>query len=261
VLLATQSDALVLASVARYRRFDGYTSIEVPERRDFWYGHALILDREPAPDDRAMWIARHAEHFRRIDVRRHTIVWEVTGTRERGPELGPNVRGEIERSIVFARRTPYGTAVDARVRPLASDADWDAAAALSALEDTDASPEMRDFGHWRFGIVRSDATNGRMRMWGIWDGDELAAFAGIYGSPTLARFTTPVTRAAYRGRGLFRALCAAAVDATLHARPQATVIICAAAGEAPEGIYRRLGFEAVGETYGLLGERGEATGA
>jgi predicted GNAT family N-acyltransferase len=77
----------------------------------------------------------------------------------------------------------------------------------------------------------------------------------------LARFATPVTRAAYRGRGLFRALCATAVDATLHAHPRATVVICASAGEAPEGIYRRLGFEAVGETYGLLGELGEATGA
>ena len=260
-MLATQSEVLVLASIASYRRFEGYTIVEVPTRRDFWYGHALILDREPAPEDRAAWIARHAEHFRGIDVRRHTIVWEVVGERERGPELGPNVRGEIQRSIVFARRMPYGTTVDARVRPLASDADWDAAAALSALEDAEASPEMRDFGHWRFGIVRSDAANGRMRMWGIWDGDELAAFAGIYASPTLARFTTPVTRAAYRGRGLFRALCATAVDATLRTYPQATVVICASAGDAPERIYRRLGFEAVGETYGLLGELVEATGA
>ncbi len=261
MLLATQSDALVLASVARYRRFDGYTSIEVPERRDFWYGHALILDREPAPDDRAMWIARHAEHFRGIDVRRHTIVWEVAGTRERAPQLGPNVRGDIERSIVFARRAPYGGRVDARVREFDSDEAWDAAAALSALEDAASSPEMRDFGHWRFGIVRADAARGRMRMWGIWDGDELAAYAGVYASPTLARFTTPITRAAYRSRGLFRALCTTAVDATLREHPHATMVICATAGEPPETIYRRLGFEAVGETYGLLGEPLEATGA
>jgi hypothetical protein len=260
-MLAARSEALVLASIASYRRFDGYTLVEVPTRRDFWYGHVLILDREPARQDQATWIAQHAEHFRGIEVRRHTIVWEVLGERERGPALGPNVRGEIQRSIVFVRRTAYGVAVDARVRPIESDADWDAAAALSALEDAGASPEMRDFGHWRFGIVRSDAANGRMRMWGIWDGDELAAYAGIYASPTLARFTTPVTRAAYRGRGLFRALCATAVDATLRTYPQATVVICASAGEAPERIYRRLGFEAVGETYGLLGELVEATGA
>jgi GNAT superfamily N-acetyltransferase len=260
-MLAAQTDALVLASVARYRRLDRYTAVDVPTRRDFWYGHALILDCEPAVEDQAMWIARHSEHFRGIDVRRHTIVWEVTGERERAPVLGPNVRGEIQRSIVFARRTPYGVDVDARVRPLVTDIDWDAAAALSALEDAEASPEMRDFGHWRFGVVRSDAANDRMRMWGIWDGDVLLAYAGIYASPSLARFTTPVTRAAYRGRGLFRALCATAVDATLGSYPEATVVICASADEAPATIYRRLGFEAVGETYGLLGERAEATGA
>jgi GNAT superfamily N-acetyltransferase len=260
-MFATRSDALVLASVASYRRFDGYTIVEVPSRRDFWHGHALILDREPEPEDQAMWIARHAEHFRGIDVGRHTIVWEVAGERERAPIRAPNVRGEIQRTIVFTRRSPYGGIADARVRAFDGDADWDASAALSALEDASASPEMRDFGHWRFGIVRSDAANGRMRMWGIWDGDELVAYAGIYASPTLARFTTPVTSAAYRGRGLFRALCATAVDATLRAHPQATIVICATADEAPATIYRRLGFEAVGETYGLLGERGEATGA
>jgi hypothetical protein len=260
-MLATQSDALVLASIARYRRFDGYTAVEVPTRRNFWYGNALILDREPAPDDQAMWVARHAEYFRGIDVGRHTIVWEVAGERERAPELGPNVRGEIQRSIVFSRRSPYGAVADTRVRAFDGDKDWDAAAELSALEDATASPEMRDFGYWRFGIVRADAARGHMRMWGIWDGDELAAFAGIYASPTLARFTTPVTRERDRGNGLFRALCATAVDVTLSAYPEATVVICASAGEAPATIYRRLGFEAVGETYGLLGERGEATGA
>lgn len=259
-MFATRSDALVLASVASYRRFDGCTIVEVPTRRDFWYGHALILDREPAPEDQAMWIARHAEHFRGVHVGRHTIVWEVAGERERAPVLGPNVRGELQRTIVFARRSPYDVVTDARVRAFESDADWDAAADLGALEDAEASPEMRDFGHWRFGIVRADGARGRMRMWGIWDGDELAAFAGIYASPTLARFTTPVTREGYRGRGLFRALCATAVDATLRVHPGATVIICATAGDAPEAIYRRLGFEAVGEAYGLLGER-EATGA
>jgi|GEM_PF-1497476 len=260
-MLATQTDALVLASVARYRRFDGYTAVEVPSRRDFWYGHALILDREPEPEDQAMWIARHAEHFRGIDVGRHTIVWEVVGERERAPALGPGVRGELQRTIVFARASPYVGIMDSRVRAFEGDADWDAAAELGALEDATATPEMRAFGHWRFGIVRADAARGRMRMWGIWDGDELAAFAGVYESPTLARFTTPVTRAGYRGRGLFRALCATAVDATLRAHPEATVVICATAGEAPAAIYRRLGFEAVGETYGLLGERAEATGA
>jgi hypothetical protein len=260
-MLATQTDALVLASIARYRRFDGYTAVEVPSRRDFWYGHALILDRAPAPAQQAMWIARHAEYFRGIDVGRHTIVWEVVGERENAPVLEANVRGEIQRTVVFARRSSYGGSADTRVRAFDGDADWDAAAELSALEDATASPEMRDFGTWRFGIVRSDAANGRMRMWGIWDGSELLAYAGIYATPTLARFTTPITRATYRGRGLFRTLCATAVDATLTAYPEATIVICATAGEAPATVYRRLGFEAVGEAYGLLGKRGEATGA
>ena len=251
--LAAESDALVLASVAQRRAYAGYAVVEVPSRRDFWYGNALVLEHEPRAADRAAWIARHAEHFPQLAIERRTIVWETAGVRERAPARGDDAAEDIERSIVFVRREPYGTPPDPRVRPFRDDADWDAAVAMNAAEDVESTPAMSAFSRWRFGVTRADAARGRMRMWGRWEGRELAAFAGVYASDGLARFATPVTAERFRGRGFFRTLCATAVDATLESTPNAAIVIVAAAGSDPEIVYRRLGFAAEGEFFGLLG--------
>ncbi len=253
---AIRSDALVLASIALRERHDGYTVVDVPSRPDFWYGHALVLDLPPAAPELAAWVERHALHFPAAYVRKRTIVWETEGDAVRAPRVEAPPHGVLERSIVFVRTERYGAPPDERIRPLRDDADWDAAAALNAAEEEDSSLAMQSFARWRFGVVRADAARGRMRMWGLWHEGALAAFAGVYASDALARFATPVTREPDRGRGFFRRLCETAVDATLDERPDATIVICATAGEAPEAIYRRLGFTAAGEVYGFLAEPG-----
>ena len=188
----------------------------MPSRPDFWYGHALVLDRQPEPADHARWVARHAEHFRGTNVQKHTIVWSVEGERDRAPVIGPGVGDAIlERSIVFARRSPFGSAPDARVRELRDARDWDAAANLSAASDADASVALQVFGRWRFATIRADGMAGRMRMWGAWEGGDLVAFAGLYASDLVARFVTRSRAPTGGGRGLFRALCEAASDAAM----------------------------------------------
>jgi len=248
VPLASETDALVLAGIALRRRFEGYTLVEVPARRDFYFGNLLVLDREPEPADMPRWIARHAEHFAGTGVRRHTLSWERGAVGEAAPVLGSGVACELARSIVFVRRSPLPPAKTDGVRELATDADWDEAAAIDAAE---YEPTVADFGRWRFRVVREDARAGRLRMWGLRHAGALVAFAGIYAVRGLARFATPVTLASFRRRGAFRTLCTVAVDATLERDPGATIVICAPAGEPPEAIYRALGFEVAGEQLGL----------
>jgi len=67
----------------------------------------------------------------------------------------------------------------------------------------------------------------------------------------LARYQSVMTDAAYRRRGLCRALVAAAAR---HAREQLRadrLIIAAAAGEMPEKLYASLGFAAAGLQRGV----------
>ena len=190
--------------------------------------------RRPRPK-LASWVERHAQHFPAALVRKRTIVWETQGDAARAPRIETPPHGVLERSIVFVRTERYGAPPDERIRPLRDDADWDAAAALNAAEEEDSSLAMQSFARWRFGVVRDDASCGRMRMWGLWHEGELAAYAGVYASDALARFATPVTRERDRGRGFFRRLCETAVDATLDDRPDATIVICATAGRTARG--------------------------
>ena len=254
--IANDTDALVRAGVERRRAFDGFTLVEVPERRDFWFGNALVLDREPAAADRRRWIDRHAELFAGAPIQRHVIVWEIDGERDAPPAPSPRADGALDRSTVFVRREPFASAAtNARpaVREMDGDAAWAAAAALAGAAFAPyESPAAAAFDRWRFAAQRDDARAGRLRAWGFWDADELVGFAGIYASATAARFATPVTHVAHRGRGVFRTLATVAVNETLRAHPQAFVAICAATGEAPAVVYRKLGFTAVGEQYGLV---------
>ena len=251
--IANDTDALANASFARRRAFAGYTMVETPERRDFFYGNTLVLDREPDPAEHAAWVRRHAAHFAGTGVKRHAIVWERDGVSESPASPGPGVDGVLERSIVFVRRTPLeAVANDFDIRLLDGDADWALAAALNETETDPADTALAAFARWRFGRLRDEARAGRMRMWGLFSDGRLRAFAGIHATDELARFATPVTAPDFRRRGAFRALCATAVNETLVRRPGARIVICAAAGSVPEGIYRRLGFQAVGEQFGLL---------
>jgi hypothetical protein len=246
--LANETDALVLGPIARRTRFLDHTLVEVPARRDFYFGNLLVLDREPALEALPVWLARHAELFAGVPIERHTLVWE----RDRvgaAPIVGASVAGDLTRTIVFVRRVPFADALaNDAIRPLETEAEWARAAELDALEHV---PALGEFARWRFGVARESARTGRLRMWGFWNADDLVAFAGIYAAGGPARFETPVTHPSFRRRGALRALCAVAVNDALARDPNAPVVICAAAGEPPEAIYRKLGFDAVGEQVGL----------
>jgi hypothetical protein len=252
--LANETDAIVLASIALRREYEGYSLVETPLRRDFHFGNMLVLASEPERSAQAEWVRRHAEHFEGTGIKRHTIVWERTTVGGEPATLALGLEGELQRSTVFVRDAPFVTSLpEATVRELGSDADWAQAAELNDLEiEALGTPGFIAYARWRFGVWRDDARAGNLRMWGRWHDGEFVAFAGIYAAGDLARFSTPVTRSSFRRRGAFRSLCVTAVNETLRRRPGTRVVICAEADAAPAVIYRRLGFAAVGEQFGLV---------
>ena len=114
---------------------------------------------------------------------------------------------------------------------------WDEAAAL-ALEQY---PENGDFTRRRFDCVRDDVRGGRARVVGICEDGRLRNTVGLYRGDGIARFMTPVTRAAERGRGLFGA-CARTLIAWANAGEPRRVVIAADPDDRPVATYRRLGF-------------------
>ena len=250
-LPANATDLLVRASIVVQTPRDGFTIVSAPERPDYWFANCLIVEREPEVESYAHWIACHATAFAGRPVQRRVVVWELDERKERPSYDGPMER---ERSTVFrVRRLPLRKAPIARIREFDEASQWDAAAAIErdALI-ADGLAERVAFGAWRFSVYRADAAGGRCRVWGAFVDDRLVAYAGIYASERYARFITPVTERAFRRQGLFAALCSVAVAETSRAHPHASIIIVAATGDAPERIYERLGFEAIGEQHALI---------
>jgi hypothetical protein len=248
------TDALTRASFAIEEPRDGYTIVRSPERPDYWFGNCLVLDSEPAPERYGDWIRAHAEAFAGTPVKRRVVLWENDARKDLEPYDGPLARDSV--TIFTTRRSPGRATQRARIAPLASQRDWDAALTLVKHERIEAgSPEQVDFATWRFNGHHRDADAGKCRVWGAWSEDDLVAFAGLYANDEWARFITPITKAEHRRRGLFSALANRAMSQTLALFPGATIVIGAEKGsETLEKLYEGLGFRAAGEQHALVAQ-------
>jgi hypothetical protein len=247
------TDALVRASFALEERHDGYTIVRSPGKPDYWFGNCLVLDSEPAPASYDGWIRAHAEAFAGVPVKRRIVLWENDTRKSLEPYDGPLSRESV--TILTTRQSPACATTLARIAPLASQNDWDAALVLVKQERIEAgNPEQVDFAMWRFEGHHRDADAGRCRVWGAWIGEDLVAFAGLYANGEWARFITPVTKAEYRRRGLFSTLASRAMSETLALFPGTTVVIAAEKGSGLEQLYEGLGFRVAGEQHALVAE-------
>jgi hypothetical protein len=245
------TDALVRASFALEERRDGYTIVRSPGKPDYWFGNSLVLDSEPAPASYDGWIRAHAEAFAGVPVERRIVLWENDTRQNLEPYDGPLARESV--TIFTTRHSPNRATAPARIAPLASQSDWDAARVLVTQERIEAgSPDQVDFATWRFEGHHRDADAGRCRVWGAWSGDDLVAFAGLYANGEWARFITPITKAEHRRRGLFSALASRAMSETLAWFPDATIVIAAEKGSGLEKLYEGLGFRLAGEQHALV---------
>lgn len=233
---AAATDALVLASIATRERRPGSTIVRCPTTPNFWYGNVLVLNREPAPATYGDWVARHAELFAGVPVKRHVVTWEARAARDRP---AAHAACEYAQSTVFVTRAaPRRESPLAFIRELAGEADWSACAERARRESIDAGrPEQAAFDIWRVGIYRADAHARRCRIWGAFIGDELVAYTGLYSSRDWARFITPITAPVYRRRGLFGALASVAIGETLRMFPTASIVVAAETGAYAESAF------------------------
>ena len=243
------SDALVQSSIAKREAYDGYTVVKCAEAWNYWFGNALVLEREAEPATYEFWLAKHAQSFAKTPVQKRVVVWE---SNER---LGlPEYAGDVERTcrtVFMAKRALNRKSDIAEIRPLTTPEDWAAAFAIHAAEFVEY-PIQRAFESWRFSIYRMDAVMKKCTMWGAWIDGELVAFLGMYADAAWTRFITPVTSPDYRRKGIFSALASAAMTAALAENPQAIVVVVADRGSDAEAIYEHLGFRVHGEQHAII---------
>ncbi len=172
----------------------------------------------------------------------------------------------MQTTVVPIAPTP---SLDVQLRPLSlagatAERDW---SALIALSVATRGEQFEESDYWPFARRRVErwrtlAHTGQGNWFGAFlddsgTGPRLVAALGVYveaeseAGERLARYQSVMTDAAYRRRGLCRALVAAAARHARDGLRADRLIIVAAAGEMPEQLYAGLGFAAAGLQRGV----------
>lgn len=218
---------------------DGGVVVRMLENPAFRWGNFLLVQDAGDP---AVRIAQHAASF-------PDAGFTTVGVDAAHPGLDEGAWSsagfEIERlAVLVTDRAPVASA--AGVRPLASDHDWAAEAAIARAEDDEADAEQLAFARRRSAEKRGIAAAGRAVWLGAEVDGEIVATAGIADAgDRTARFQDVQTLAAHRRRGRATALIAAGVR-TAAARFGSVRFVLVAERAGPAiGLYRRLGFREV----------------
>ena len=235
--LGVATDALVTEGIVRRTREDDRIVLETPSRRDFWFGHGFVLDAPPDTARVASLVEEGRARFGALGASRFVVQWERALDM---PDALPQApAGTVfERTVMMVYDGPVPSA-DPRVADHDGVVQWDEAVALAA----EHYPEHGDFTSWRFACVREAVAAGRTRVVGIREHGRLLNTVGLCLGDGIARFFTPVTRPAERGRGLFGA-CARTLIAWANADAPRRAVIAADPDDTPVTLYRRLGFVA-----------------
>lgn len=250
----------------------GCRVIRTPSNPTFYWGNYLLFDRAPRPGDSERWPVLFDQLITRDQPlcthRAFGWIEDVPGDVEGFVSCGYRLDTVV---VMQSTEVPVVPApkVEAKLRPLATDGaeaerEWSALVELSVAT---RSPEYSKDGYRVFArrsVERWRALVGAGR--GNWFGafvedagcpPRLVAALGVYAEAEaqdgerLARYQSVMTDAAFRRRGVCRALVATAARYAREELGADRLIIVAAAGEMPEQLYASVGFVAAGLQRGV----------
>jgi RimJ/RimL family protein N-acetyltransferase len=223
----------------------GYVTVRTPANPEFWWGNFLLLPAGAVPGAAAPWLERFRAEF---PAAGH-LALGLDGTRDPGPDLGGFAAAglELNRETVLttaAIQEPPQRNLDAVIRPLASDDDWQRALELQVICDAaDGGPATRTFTEARYAGRRGAADAGHGAWFGAFRDGELVAQLGIFSARSpVARYQDVGTHPAARRQGLAGTLVWRAGQYALDQLGASTLVILADPAEAAIRVYRSVGF-------------------
>lgn len=267
---ATITDELTQARSANFVRGAGFVAVNTPEFPGYHCGNMLVLDHPPSIERFPEWVGIWGRELgRRPEVGRFLVQWET------GLEQPNHLKGYLEGALIPDAGTVNTLASLAEleqpaagvsIRPLGSEADWNALVELTVANTEVQYPGQSKFGRWRAGSHRENCEAGKAVWWGAFgagpEGDEetLLGSAGLYESADWARFADVITHPNHRNRGVCSTLIHAMCTDLVTSRPDVTVVMVSTPGTQAERIYHRTGFEPVGLQWEISAPRAALRG-
>ena len=258
--------ALLTASGSVVEDRGTHLVVRTPANPSYFWGNFLLLAEPPALGGEREVVGAFRTEFPEAE---HVSIG-IDGT----ADLGEESRAAFEAtgltidvaSVLTAEDLRLDREVDAEVRPLTSDEDWEARARLDLEQHSGTSAAtFLPFARARNEQERALVAAGRGERFGVLvDGRVVSTAAIFLTEDGVARFQTVDTHPDHRRRGLAAAVVhAAGRHALEHLGARTLVIVADADGDAVR-VYRRLGFveaerqlmmEQRGGAWAGLGER------
>ena len=226
------------------------TVVRSPQNPTFWWGNFLLMPAPPQVGDLARWEEAFAHHH---PGALHRAFGVDTDHGEAGETAGFQAAGyQVLRDTVLTAaqtRPPRRLNSGATCRPLASDADWDAALALrlavNAADPGGHEPEgYRRFSLLKLASYRRAQEAGHGAMLGAFDkSGAMLSGLGIFGAGEgVARYQSVETHPDARSRGLAGTLVHTAGEWAREHLGTRTLVIVADPDYHAQRLYESVGF-------------------
>ncbi|MCY4728807.1 GNAT family N-acetyltransferase [Nocardioides sp. STR2] len=235
--------ALLTASGSTVEDRGTHLVVRTPANPTYYWGNFILLAEPPVPGGEREVVGAFRTEFPEAG---HVSI----GIDH--PDLTPESRAAFEAaglvvdvaSVLTASELRAPREVEAEVRPLQSESDWESRARLSvAIEERDDEESHLRFARGRNVQEQALIEAGRGTRFGVLVDDEVVSTAAVFTTEDgVARFQSVETHMGHRRKGLAAAAVHAAGRYALeHLGARTLVIVADDDGEAI-GIYRRLGF-------------------
>ncbi|GAB3017888.1 hypothetical protein GCM10011376_01550 [Nocardioides flavus (ex Wang et al. 2016)] len=235
--------ALLTASGSLVEDRGTHLVVRSPENPTYFWGNFLLLAQPPVPGGEKEVVGAFHTEFPTAD---HVSIGIDTA------DLSDEARAAFEAagmtvdvaSVLTAERLEAAREVEAEVRALESDEDWESRARLSRHVDGRTAEEVfMTFARRKNAQERRLVDAGRGRRFGAFVDGEVVSTAGVFVTEEgVARFQSVETHPDHRRKGLAAAVVHAAGQHALDRLGVRTLVIVADTDGEAIGVYRRLGF-------------------
>lgn len=246
--LALRTEIAIARWGCELERRDGYWVVRTPAAPDYWFGNDLIFDAPPGPGD----FERFMACFEREHPGSEHRVFETDVTTGTEGHVAPFVEAGfvVERMHVLTASAvvpPEHVNAQVEVRPIRTDAEWEAVAELEVRTGVDDDGHTDSESHTAFRRSRIQTHRamqdaGLGDVWGAFLDGELAAKLGLFHVGELSRFQSVATFARHRRKGICGTLVHRVCAHALQELPGRRLVMCAFEDYHATHIYQSLGF-------------------
>jgi len=246
--LAGQTDLFLQTYRGVLRERSDYIVLETPSNPSFFWGNYLYFRNAPKAGDLARWMDFFRREFaHQPEIRHYVFAWDESNPGENEEFLSHGFLAETSSVLSLENlelREPLRKFTPLKVRPLQTEADWEAATEnqIACRPEGWKIDSYTTFKRQHMNSYRRMQEEGHGHWWGGFLDETLVAECGLFYSGNIGRFQSVGTNPDYRRRGICGSMIHLICQAAQTRNPSLTLVIVADEGEPADRIYRSVGF-------------------